>query len=200
MHGRYESHILFISFHICMLLLWIQFSPTNHMTELHDSMTKDQHMTSCDLATPASRNFLFQLEDPELWSIQNDIMLLGSNQSEALCTSSSYLLLSTNRNSSRYWIRSYPLSLTSIRDTAWSAQLQTAKAHISHISTTNFFGTKLSPETDSAGSKTSKTTFNLIFLQLLGDCQNFKSNHQYCIPNLGTVAEEFSGTGSVLPN
>jgi hypothetical protein len=51
-------------------------------------------------------------------------------------------------------------------------------------------GTKLSPETDSAGLKTSKTAFNLNFPQLFGDCQNFRSNHQYCIPNLEIVAEE----------
>lgn len=79
-------------------------------------------------------------------------------------------------------------------------QSRTAKARISHISATNFFGTKLSPETDSAGLKTSKTAFNLIFLRLLGGRQNFRSNHQYRIPDLGTVAEEFSGAGSVLPN
>jgi hypothetical protein len=72
-------------------------------------------------------------------------------------------------------------------------QSQTAKVCISHISATNFFETELSPETDSAGLKTSKTAFNLIFPQLLGDHQNFRSYHQYCIPDLGTVAEEFSG-------
>src|SRR5882762_7256485 len=79
-------------------------------------------------------------------------------------------------------------------------QSRTAKAHISHISATNFFETKLSPETDSAGLKTSKTAFNLIFPRLLGDHLNFRSNHQYCIPDLGIVAEEFSGAGYVLPN
>jgi len=75
-----------------------------------------------------------------------------------------------------------------------------AEARVGHISTTNFFETKLSPETDSAGL--SETTFNLIFTQLLGggDRQNFRSNHQYCIPDLGIVAEEFSGAGSVHPN
>src|SRR5882724_9177894 len=93
------------------------------MTESCDSMTKDQHMTSYDLATPASRNFLFHLEDMELWSIQYDFMLLDSHQSEALCTSS-YLSLSTNRNSSKYQIRSYLLSHTSIRDTTWNVLLR----------------------------------------------------------------------------
>src|SRR5882762_9243371 len=77
-------------------------------------------------------------------------------------------------------------------------QSRTAKARLSHISATNFFGTKLSPESDSAGLKTSKTAFNLIFPRLFGDRQNFRSNHQYRIPDLGTVAEEFSGAGSVL--
>ena len=72
----------------------------------------------------------------------------------------------------------------------WWLQSWTAKAHISHISATNFFETKLSPETDSAGWKTSKTAFNLIFPRLLGDRQNFRSNHQYCIPDLGIVAED----------
>ena len=43
-------------------------------------------------------------------------------------------------------------------------------------------------------------TFSLIFPQLLGDCQSFRSNHQYSIPDLEAVAEEFSGTGSFLPN
>ena len=97
-------------------------------------------------------------------------------------------------NQGKYMVLSYLYTIL------LDLQSRTAKGRISHISATNFFETKPSPETDSAGLKTSKTAFNLIFPRHLGDRQNFRSNHQYCIPDLGTVAEEFSGAGSVLPN
>jgi len=60
-------------------------------------------------------------------------------------------------NQGKYMVLSYLYTIL------LDLQSRRAKGRISLISATNFFETKLSPETDSAGLKTSKTAFNLIF-------------------------------------